>query len=132
MTRTVDIHLLRRLRQEKDWSQEELAVAAGLSSRTVQRLEAEGKGSIASIKSVASALEVSTHSLQAEPTGQRIGVRSGYAGVIAGTACALAAIGYDWMYGGGTAHSAGVSFGIVGLLVGLSCGFIGWASARVQ
>ena len=131
MTRTVDIHLLRRLRQEKDWSQEELAVAAGLSSRTVQRLETEGKGSIGSIKSVASALEVGTHSLEAPPAGRQIGVRWGYAGVIAGTVCAVGAIGYDWMYDGGTAHSAGVSFGIVGLLVGLSCGFIGWVSARV-
>ncbi len=131
MNRTVDTNLLRRLRQEKGWSQEELAVAAALSSRTVQRLENQGKGSVSSIKSVASALEVSAHSLEAQPRTQHIGVRWGYAGIIGGTASAVAAISYDWLYGGSTAHAAGVSFGIVGLVVGLSCAFIGWASARI-
>lgn len=131
MTRSVDTELLRRLRREKGWSQEELAEAAALSSRTVQRLETQGSGSVSSIKSVASALEVNSHSLESQPRTQLVGVRWGYTGIALGAASAVTAIGYEWVYGGGTAQAAGIGFGIVGLLVGLSCAFIGWASARI-
>lgn len=38
----VDTALIKQLRQNRALSQEELAVASGLSLRTVQRIEAEG------------------------------------------------------------------------------------------
>ncbi len=42
---TMNAQLIRKLREERAWSQEHLAAAAGLSLRTIQRVEAEGKAS---------------------------------------------------------------------------------------
>ena len=42
MDTTVDRELVRRLRLNKSWSQEKLADEAGVSLRTVQRVEADG------------------------------------------------------------------------------------------
>jgi len=130
MKRSVHSKIMQRLRTEKGWSQEELAIASDLSTRTIQRLEAEGGGSIQSIKSVASALEVDMHNLEAKPRTQLVGVRWGYGGVAAGVVLALIAILANWMTGNGSAYEAGVSLGLVGLLAGVSCAIIGWASAR--
>ena len=41
----VSSDVVRRLRAERGWSQEQLAVAAGLSLRTIQRVEGEGVAS---------------------------------------------------------------------------------------
>lgn len=41
----VNADVVRRLRNERGWSQEQLAVAAGLSLRTIQRVEGEGVAS---------------------------------------------------------------------------------------
>ncbi len=130
MKRTVNSALIRTLRTEKGWSQEELAIAADLSARTIQRIESEGSGSLNTIKSIAAALEVEMHNLEEKPRTQLIGVRWGYGGIIVGAASATIAILVNWLYGDGTAYDAGVGFGLVGLIVGLSSAFIGWASSR--
>lgn len=39
----LDTRKLRQLREARAWSQERLAEAAGLSSRSVQRVEADGR-----------------------------------------------------------------------------------------
>lgn len=49
--------LVAELRREQSWSQDELATAAGLNLRTVQRIENVGTASLQSIKSIAAALE---------------------------------------------------------------------------
>ena len=49
---------IKELRAERLWSQEELAVASGLSLRTVQRIEKDGISSVESLKALASVLEV--------------------------------------------------------------------------
>jgi transcriptional regulator with XRE-family HTH domain len=46
------------LREERAWSQEHLASVAGLSARTVQRLEAEGNASLESKMAIAAAFGV--------------------------------------------------------------------------
>ena len=130
MKRTINAELVKRLRTERGWSQEELAIASDLSARTVQRLETEGGGSTNSIKSIASALEVEMHNIEEKPRTNLIGVRWGYGGVIVGVTCAVIAIGSDWIFGEGSAYDAGISMGVVGLIAGLSCALIGWASAR--
>ncbi len=130
MKRTINTELVKRLRTEMGWSQEELAIAADLSTRTIQRLEAEGAGSTNSIKSVASALEVEMHNLEEQPRTNLVGVRWGYGGVIVGVTCAMVAIASNWIGGDGSAYEAGLSMGLVGLIAGVSCAFIGWASAR--
>ncbi|MGI9271069.1 MAG: helix-turn-helix transcriptional regulator [Woeseiaceae bacterium] len=130
MKRTINKNIVKRLRTERGWSQEELAIAADLSARTVQRLEAEGGGSTNSIKSIASALEVDMHNLEEKPRTDLIGVRWGYGGVIIGVTCAIAAIAWEWTSGDATAYEVGLSMGMIGLIAGVSCAFIGWASAR--
>ena len=46
-----------QLRKKRHWSQDELATAAGLNLRTVQRVEATGSASLQTLKAIASALE---------------------------------------------------------------------------
>ncbi|RLA26283.1 MAG: hypothetical protein DRQ63_08630 [Gammaproteobacteria bacterium] len=130
MKRTINTELVKRLRTERGWSQEELAIASDLSTRTVQRLETEGGGSANSIKSIASALEVNMHNLEEKPRTHLIGVRWGYGGVIVGVACAVLAIASNWITGDSSMYEVGVSMGVVGLIAGLSSAIIGWASAR--
>lgn len=48
---------LKSLRTDKLWSQEQLAEAAGLSLRTIQRVESSGKTSMDSLAAIAAALE---------------------------------------------------------------------------
>ena len=62
----VNAELLRSLREERSWSQEELAIAAGLNLRTIQRIEKEASASLQSKKALAAALEVSIHDLDHE------------------------------------------------------------------
>ena len=89
MNRTLDTELMKRLRTQKGWSQEELAIASDLSSRTIQRLEADGRGSTNSIRSIASVLEVNMHNLEEKPRTNLIGVRWGYGGVFVGATSAI-------------------------------------------
>ena len=50
--------LIRKLRLERMWSQEQLAEISGLSLRTIQRLEARGSASMESIKALAAVFEL--------------------------------------------------------------------------
>lgn len=59
----VNANLVLQLRTDKSWSQEELAIAAGLNLRTVQRIESEGAASLQSKKALASALDIDIHDL---------------------------------------------------------------------
>lgn len=49
---------VRNLRLERGWSQEQLAEKSGLSVRTVQRIDRGGHAGLASLQSLAAALEV--------------------------------------------------------------------------
>lgn len=55
------------LRKRRSWSQDELATAAGLSLRTVQRIESEGTASLQSMKALAAALESALDDLTYSP-----------------------------------------------------------------
>lgn len=44
--------ILKRLREQKKWSQEQLAIMAGLSVRTIQRIERGQSASVESLKSL--------------------------------------------------------------------------------
>lgn len=59
MEMNVNRNLIRKLRLENSWSQEQLAEEAGLSLRTVQRVESEGIASLQTRKAIARALNVS-------------------------------------------------------------------------
>lgn len=59
----IKANLVLELRTLKSWSQEELALAAGLNLRTVQRIESKGSASLQSKKALASALDIDIHEL---------------------------------------------------------------------
>lgn len=59
----INTFLLKKLRKEKAWTQEELAIASVLSERTIQRIEREGKASFDSAKSIAAAFNIDVSEL---------------------------------------------------------------------
>ena len=66
--------IVRRLRTERGWSQDQLAIASGLSLRTIQRVEAEGIASMDTAVSLAATYEIRLIELQEDqhaPTGQK-------------------------------------------------------------
>jgi transcriptional regulator with XRE-family HTH domain len=58
--------LVHKLRLQRGWSQEQLADLAGLSVRTVQRIERGQAASLETLKSLAAVFEIDLASLQAE------------------------------------------------------------------
>ena len=62
----INADLVRELREERSWTQEELALAAGINLRTVQRIEKQGTASLQSKKALASVLEISVRDLDYE------------------------------------------------------------------
>ncbi|MFT7592503.1 MAG: transcriptional regulator with XRE-family HTH domain [bacterium] len=62
----INSDLIIKLRKEKAWSQEELAIASGLNVRTIQRVETEASASLQSKKALASALDIYVQDLDFE------------------------------------------------------------------
>lgn len=58
--------IIRKLRLEKGWSQEQLAEASGVSTRTIQRLERGGQASLESMKCLAAVFETNFNALKQE------------------------------------------------------------------
>lgn len=55
--------MVRRLRLERAWSQEDLAAVSGLNVRTIQRIENGGKASLETLKSLAAAMDIAVTQL---------------------------------------------------------------------
>lgn len=84
---------VRRLRIERGWSQEQLAIASGLSVRTVQRVEADGVASMSTAVSLAATYGVELVALQEEPrTDAGKNVSSRGAGLFLGVAMLTVAV----------------------------------------
>lgn len=62
----INAALIIKLRKERSWSQDELAVASGLNLRTIQRIESDGLASLQSKKALAAALDVDIRDLEDE------------------------------------------------------------------
>jgi len=60
--------VVRKLREQRNWSQEQLATMTGLSTRTIQRIESGNKASLESLKSLAAVFEVDISTLTKEIT----------------------------------------------------------------
>lgn len=58
--------ILKKLREGRNLSQEQLATMSGLSVRTIQRIESGSRASIESLKSLASVLETNISTLEQE------------------------------------------------------------------
>lgn len=54
----INAELVKKLRTERHWSQEQLAAACGVNLRTIQRLENTGKASMESVRALAAVFEV--------------------------------------------------------------------------
>ncbi len=63
MDMKINVDLLKNLRNEKAWSQDQLASVAGVSLRTVQRIENSGNASLESKKAIASAFGIKASDL---------------------------------------------------------------------
>lgn len=63
MPKNVNRNLILSLRNERSWSQDELALAAGLNLRTVQRIESSGSASLQSRKALAAAFNIEVSDL---------------------------------------------------------------------
>ena len=60
--------IVKKLRAERSWSQEQLAEMSGLSLRTIQRVEAGNKASLETLKSLAAVFETDVSKLTEEIT----------------------------------------------------------------
>lgn len=60
----INAELVLELRTKKSWSQEELALAAGVNLRTIQRIEKEASASLQSKKALASAFGIHISDLE--------------------------------------------------------------------
>ena len=58
--------LIQKLRLKRGWSQQQLAQASGLSTRTIQRVEAGHPASVETLKSIAAVFEVDFSTLNPE------------------------------------------------------------------
>lgn len=124
----VNSALVRQLRLGKAWSQEHLADCAGVSLRTVQRVEAEGSGSHETVMALASVLGVAPADLRAQEVvpaitlpGYTLGVVVGTVGTMAGVATAWWSMASQHLQGA----NAGRTYGVTGLLSGLTFAFGG-------
>lgn len=59
----INVDLLKKLRKEKAWPQDQLSEISGLSLRTIQRIEKSGNASLESKKAIASAFGIKTNEL---------------------------------------------------------------------
>lgn len=75
MDMKIDPQKIRQLREARGWSQEHLAEVAGISARTVQRVEAEGNASHESRMAIAAALEIEAAELGLAPVVAPAGLR---------------------------------------------------------
>ncbi|KKD60825.1 XRE family transcriptional regulator [Grimontia sp. AD028] len=59
--------IVRKLRLQRGWSQEQLSEMSGLSVRTIQRIERGDKAGLESLKSLAAVFEIQVSDLRKEP-----------------------------------------------------------------
>lgn len=64
----IDVATIKSTRTQKGWTQQQLADVAGLSLRTIQRVESQGQGSLETCNALCSVLEIEKHQLLANST----------------------------------------------------------------
>lgn len=68
----IDAELIKRLRAEKQWSQEQLGEMCGLNLRTIQRLEKSGNASLESVRALASVFGIDAKQFLCEETLRKL------------------------------------------------------------
>lgn len=59
----INSNIIKKMRSDKSWSQEQLSELSGLSLRTIQRLESGGNASLESLRALAAAFKVDANQL---------------------------------------------------------------------
>ena len=138
MEQMIDKELIKKLRNDRSWSQDHLASASGLSLRTVQRIENEGSCSLESKKALASAFEIKSNNLDLNTTvinalaSNEQGRKFGFAGAFVGLVSAYIGITMSLTSGYITSGEAGLYYGVVGAFCGICCGIIGFLSNKYK
>ncbi len=118
----IDSARIRKLREERSWSQEQLATVSGLSLRTVQRVESEGAASLETRAALASVFSVTPLSLAAT-TGSSS--RGPFPGKSLGIVCGIGGVWLGFIYASCAAIGSDGFYGKLGSWVGLSCSVAG-------
>ena len=123
MPAPIDPARLAAFRASRDWSQDDLATASGLSTRTVQRLESGEPASLDTLRALAAAFAVHPNQLRQyrQPPGFRWGLLGGLAGAVAGPGLAFAALASS----GADGQTLGVFAGLWGAGLGGLCAVAG-------
>ena len=122
----INSDLVKALRKKRSWSQDQLATAAGLSLRTVQRIEKEGICSLESSQALAAVFELSAETIQIDSSklagdvAVRRGQKFGMAGNTAGFIFAYTGITYSLASGNISGSESGIWYGSVALFCGLT------------
>ncbi|CUS47849.1 MAG: putative transcriptional regulator [Idiomarinaceae bacterium HL-53] len=64
----INIQTVKQARTAKGWTQQQLADVAGLSLRTIQRVESQGQGSMETCNALCAVLEIDRDELHVENT----------------------------------------------------------------
>ena len=124
----IDANLIKNLREERSWSQEHLATVAGVSLRTIQRLESEGSASLETRMALAAAFGMSAADLLPRQSTQVPISRWHKLGVGCGTAGALIGLLFGWsgaLAGAPVGQDSGTTYGVMGALTGITFAFVG-------
>lgn len=127
MDMLIDGELIRKLRTGRGWTQDELADIAGVSERTIQRVETSDSCSLETKRALAAAFELTLSDLdlpdaQVPVAEQRRFRTLAVLGVLIGMLGAGLGITLDFLAG----HpNLGLFIGISGGLLGLLCGVAG-------
>ena len=136
MEHMIDKDLIKKLRIERSWSQDQLSSVSGLSLRTVQRVESEGTCSLESKKALAVAFEINANDLDINisaitfQTANNRGRKLGFAGAVAGLVSAYIGITMSYTSGNITSGEAGLYYGSIGAFCGICCAIVGVISNR--
>lgn len=126
----INAEIIKDLRLQKSWTQEQLAGAAGLSLRTIQRVEKDGVCSLETNQALAAVFSLDQGTLRLNSAEEKFdaahrrGRLYGMTGITVGMICSYAAMGYSAFQGDFVGTEAGIGFGGVGLFGGLSFLFL--------
>ncbi len=119
----VDSNLIRVERENRGWSQGHLAEVAGLSLRTIQRIEKTGSASFESVTALASVLSIGVAALRAVESAPRarairLSLDLPLRIVLAVVSGALCALQFRWRLDAGWMGFGLLDFGVPGALFG--------------
>ena len=130
----VNPDFVRALRQERGWSQEQLAEVSGVSLRTIQRVERDGNCSLETRNALGAAFDRPGAELETGVDSERDlvtikkQIRHATWGVCIGLGGAALFMILDYSFGGLPAKGLGIGLGLIGLGFGLSMSLLGGIS----